>query len=54
MILAEGPDAVPVDEFRQIASLTTEMLTDVMTAFDTVDAELAKVRNSDVMVDKLH
>ena len=55
VILAEGPDAVPVDEFRQIASLTTEMLTDVMTAFDTVDAELAiKVRNSDVMVDKLH
>ena len=31
------------------------MLTDVMTAFDTVDAELAiKVRNSDVTVDKLH
>ena len=55
VILAEGPDAVPVDEFRRIASLTTEMLTDVMTAFDTVNAELAiKVRNSDVMVDKLH
>ena len=33
VILAEGPDAVPVDEFRRIASLTTEMLTDVMTAF---------------------
>ena len=55
VILAEGPEAVPVDKFRQIASLTTEMLTDVMAAFDTVDAELAiKVRNSDVMVDKLH
>ena len=55
VILADGPTIVPVDDLRQMAELTMEMLNDVMAAFDAVDVELAiKVRNSDVKVDKLH
>ena len=55
VILAEGPEAVPVTNLQQMAELTCEMLVDVMAAFDNVDAEMAiKVRNGDVKVDKLH
>ena len=55
VILAEGPTIVPVDDLRQMAQLTTEMLNDVMAAFNAADVELAiKVRNGDVKVDKLH
>ncbi len=55
VILAEGSDIVPVSALREMADLTSQMLVDVMAAFDAVDADLAiKVRNSDVDVDKLH